>query len=1273
MTILGDRFELGPSVGRGAFAEVFRGTDLHTKQPVAIKWLHDEHRLDPTARERFSRESRLVSRVQSEHVVAFIARGEDLDRPWMALQWLEGQDLAKLMAKERIAPHFAVEIARQAALGLASLHRAGIIHRDLKPSNFFVHTPSVWPKDLHVTLIDLGVARAPSEEDITLDGVRVGTPSYMSPEQARGEERLAAQSDLYSLAVVLYEMLSGRKPFIGHDPFAILARIVLEDPMPLEAIAPELSQEIFAFVAKGMARDPFARFESAMAMAEALGRMTDVPQRPSMPGHDSTERTAQLRVPTPDVSLERRVVTTVVADLRDCPVANDAAQEFQRVHQQHSGVVQKVLGRRAIALFGASRTAGDESMRAARAALSFVNLHPQARVAIVTARTLARGGSASLDSLERFSTELTRAQGIIALDEESARALHTHFVIEGPPGAQVLRGERAGYTAVSARLLGRDVAFVGRDREIAQLEEALGSSAKAKANGCCLLLGPAGIGKSRLRVEFLKHLELKGTRFSQLVLRCDPMLKEVPFGVLGRALRHKAMIEPDDLASVRHAALLRWARSLGVESEMESLAALTGFDSEIPGNAMESEARRETMNLAVAKVFSALGAQHFGRLVLQVEDLHWLDDATLEAVRWALESPSDAQLFVLALGRAEVLTQWPQLWAASLLKTIVLQPLMQSETEQLVLAAVSGELSAERKTAIVERSMGNPLFVEELVRLAQSQQDNELPLAIQAAFQGRLDCLPLTVKRGAIVASVLGPAVWPDALSAMQPELDAQAVLAALTHNEILVHRQRARLGRRGEFVWRHALLRETAYAMLSPEELQSFHGLAADWLERAGERDSAVLAEHFAKAKQYVRAATLYFAAARAALREGANEATLAHCTRALALGELEPELRAQIHSQAAAAAHRLGQYDRGLTHSENGLLCAQTRTMRLMLSAQRALTLRRFGRVDESIELLQLVLKDHSESEDRLQAECWSARQFCELEFAWADIHRMRWNEAEMRAQKLVNELSVGTEDTLKLAVHHALAQALHGGEKLEFALKEHRLVVEHAEKMGLRWRAEGARVGLGQVLLALGLTTAAMRELSVAVERSRSARLPSTEAFARHHLARALLRVRRLEEAKRENRAVSALANDLKNPMLIAISEAFNGVVAVQEGHFVAAAVYAKSAMEHRHLPRGWRAAAVAVEACALAAQGARFEAVETAERAVDAMAEGGEDEGDECALAALFSVCEVLGLQRLAARATAATRARFTARIERIEDPALRANVRALEAQVTASVL
>jgi predicted ATPase len=1222
-SLLGGRFVLEASVGRGAFAEVFRGRDLRTGDLVALKRMHGTLATDVIARERFLREGRLLARVDCPHVVRFIAHdpGDDDNLPWMALEWLEGEDLSRAVSRARLTPQRAVEVVRQAALGLDALHRAGVIHRDVKPANFFVREDSAAPHGVHATLIDLGVARAPTERDITLDGVRVGTPAYMSPEQARGDDRLSARSDLYSLGAVLYELLAGRKPFAGADPFSILARIVLEDPQPLATFAPELPAELLAIVSRAMERDPNLRFDTARAMAEALASPLILPERPSVLGLSDDAPTAQLRVTHSEKSIERRVVTVLLGDVSSARDGEAACRALERVIAQHGGSAHRLLGRRVLAVFGASRTTGDEAMRAARAALVVQHEQHAARVSLGTARALAGGAAPPMDAVERCAKDLERSRGAIAVDEDTARVLRAHFVIEGADGAWVLRGERSSYTAVSSRVLGRDIPMVGRERELETLVEAAAGARRARSNAAALVLGPPGIGKSRLRVEFLRAFEASKP-FAQLAIRSDPMLQDVPFGALARAIRHRAMVEPDDHPAVRGAALTRWARAIQSPIDLAVLRVLAGVDDEPDSLGDDADRRRARLREGFAQLLTALAKQGDGTLVLLIEDIQWLDEASVDAIGWALEETGEQWLFALVLGRPEASRRWPRLWDGSLAARIELGPLTERATEALVYAALGPDAPPTRVRAIVERSTGNPLFAEELVRSALAD-DGELPLAIQAAFQGRLDALPPEAKRAALVASVLGMTVWPDAITAIEPAIVADAALAALVHAELLSKRQRARLGRREEYLWRHALLRETAYAMLSPEDARRCHAAAARWLTAAGERDDAVFAD----------------------------------------------ETGANLHSIAAAATHRAGSYDASLEHSGRGLALGASRALSLQLTGQRALTLRRTGRVRDAVELLHAALALRTEQEDAADsATTYAARVYVELEGAWADVQRMEFARAEQRATAVLGKIEPSMDKGLELAARHALAQALHGADMLERALKEHRAVIDEADAQGYRWRAIGARVGLGQVLLALGLSEAALRELDAVVEQAREAGLPSSEGYGQHQRGRALLRLGRRREATDAQRRAADIAARIGNPALEASAHAAQASIAALDGDTALAEEHAEHALALSNAPRGWSAAALATRAWVASARGSNAKARATVEECLSRIDEGGEDEGDECALAVVLRACAALGDGVLAERARRSARRRFDARAERIEDPALRASVRALARSV-----
>ena len=262
------RFTLHVRVGRGGSGDVFRATDRVTGAPVAVKRMIPAGQ-ETTALDRFQREVRLLAQIADPHVVRYVAHGVDAaGTACLVVEWLEGEDLAQRQRRQRLSTAESLEVVRQAATGLHALHQAGVVHRDVKPANLFLTAGE--GVATRVKVIDLGIARAAGEATLTTLGVALGTPFYMSPEQARGEERVGARADVFSLGVVLFELLAGRRPYVGDDFFAVLAKIVLQDPPRLRDMLPGAPPAIDALVRRAMSKAPEARHGSARALADAL-------------------------------------------------------------------------------------------------------------------------------------------------------------------------------------------------------------------------------------------------------------------------------------------------------------------------------------------------------------------------------------------------------------------------------------------------------------------------------------------------------------------------------------------------------------------------------------------------------------------------------------------------------------------------------------------------------------------------------------------------------------------------------------------------------------------------------------------------------------------------------------------------------------------------------------------------------------------------------------------------------------------------------------------
>ncbi len=263
--------------------------------------------------ERFSREARLLARVSGEHVVRYVAHGVDAKgTPCLVVEWLDGEDLAARQRADPLSGAVLLDVARQIALGLDALHAEGIVHRDVKPSNVFLvpragETPCA-------KLIDLGVARARAESTLTTDGIAIGTPYYMSPEQARGDENITPASDLFSLGVLLFELASGTRPFRGDDLFAVLAKIVLAETPRLRDVAPSIPPEMVQRSSRGRWR----RTRRRASRRRARWRRRSLPSRPS-PRRWRRGSTKARRSRSPRASRAPSSSASSPASSRSCP------------------------------------------------------------------------------------------------------------------------------------------------------------------------------------------------------------------------------------------------------------------------------------------------------------------------------------------------------------------------------------------------------------------------------------------------------------------------------------------------------------------------------------------------------------------------------------------------------------------------------------------------------------------------------------------------------------------------------------------------------------------------------------------------------------------------------------------------------------------------------------------------------------------------------------------------------------------------------------------
>src|SRR3954464_4213146 len=288
-TLLNGRYRLDAQIGTGGMSTVYRAFDTVLERQVAIKLMHREIASDSDQLERFRREARAVAQLNHPHIVTVIDAGEDDNTPYIVFEYVEGETLkdrirrfGRLPIQESIA--YAIEIAR--ALGVA--HARGIVHRDVKPQNVLIDAEGT------AKVTDFGIARSLTEEGLTADGRVLGTTDYVSPEQALGHD-VGPQSDLYSLGIVLFEMLTGDVPFHGDNQVAVAMKHVREDLPDVQLLRPQVSSALAAVVDNATAKDLDRRYQEDAELIADLENVLEIETARS--GQATGEATAGLRAP----------------------------------------------------------------------------------------------------------------------------------------------------------------------------------------------------------------------------------------------------------------------------------------------------------------------------------------------------------------------------------------------------------------------------------------------------------------------------------------------------------------------------------------------------------------------------------------------------------------------------------------------------------------------------------------------------------------------------------------------------------------------------------------------------------------------------------------------------------------------------------------------------------------------------------------------------------------------------------------------------------------
>jgi hypothetical protein len=579
-----DRFVVEWCVGAGGMGDVYRCQDLETQTAAALKVIRrvDDH-------SRFRREAAILSALTHDAIVRYLAHGTtDAGTPYLAMEWLEGEDLAQILSRSSLSVADSLTIARRVCEGLLLAHRYGFVHRDIKPSNIFVCRG----RFAETKVLDFGVAhRGLTTQTATRAGTMLGTVGYMAPEQAWGMPSPDPRDDLFSLGCVLFECLTGRPAFAGESSVAVLEAVLQLEAPDIRTLAPHVSEEL-AILVRGLLRktrkDRPGDVDSVMRALDEIGT--------GRVGHGTQEPRVIVAPPA--------IATLVFACGSSVPdalsgLARRAGATFTSAQAQACVVAWKTAPDVALV---------DIAERAVQCAFELQSVRPELAIR-VSAPTYDIADAELTEIAERSSdhamSTLTEP-GVVSIDPVIAALYRSRFE----------SAQQAWPSAV--RIDGDDplpqTAFVGRDAELAVLHAMFSECESDEVVSATLITGPSGSGKSRLLAEFLTRIEAD-ERVCILRARASHREHEVPASLLRRLQPMTAQL---DSASSPEAALEQ-ALAAGTlvvsiddaqHADLESMRVIAeSMTKHAERPFLVIGAARSAMNAALRRAWQSIGAR----------------------------------------------------------------------------------------------------------------------------------------------------------------------------------------------------------------------------------------------------------------------------------------------------------------------------------------------------------------------------------------------------------------------------------------------------------------------------------------------------------------------------------------------------------------------------------------------------------------------------------------------------------------------------------------
>lgn len=850
-TLVAGRFRIERAAGHGGMSTVYRAQDLQTGQPVALKLLHRPISSDSArTNNRMVVEAQVLAELRHEGIVAYVAHGfTPHGLPFLAMEWIDGEDLSERLERQPLSVPETLTLLGRVAEALSVAHSKGVLHRDLKPSNLFLRNGQIE----RIVLLDFGVARhIDGPHSITATGMLIGTPDYMAPEQARGERPITASVDIFSLGCVVYRCLVGHPPFGGQHISAMMAKLFSDETPRLAELRPDLPSALVDLVMRMLSKSPLQRPADGDALLRELACLRDLPtaELPSV--------TAAVPLPLHLFRHEERLVSVVMsspqaAGLRPGETA-DVVGNVNDVYLKRVTLRQRLAELHAHAEFLADDSivaflsepseAEDIAVLAVRCALLIQHLCAIPFVAVATGSgriQLQRPLGEAVDRVAEFfhmldhdpSTPLQLSQGAIVVDEVTAGLLNPHHTfVRIRPGLFVL--DPLGRPAEGPRaLLGRIPPCIGRERQLALLMASLHESEEESIARVALFVGEAGIGKSRLLSTFLERAAEPDQGQPRSFLHAAAVSTEAddPYALLRRLLLRMISAEPDEQSETALDRLReRIDTCIAPVHRQDTLRVLANVCRLSPPSfgvphrgAVSDSLVHDPVSLAFLRFLGSICGRQ--TVVLAVDNLQWADGPSIRLIDLALRALASMPLFVIALARPAVSRRYPRLWSEHRVQEIQLSPLAPTDCLALARSIVADALPRNEVQRCCDLSMGNPRYLEELLRARLEGDTADIPATLIAMLQGRLMSLPEDARSLLRAASVFHGSFSVLALCELvQADIAAAEVdrlLQLLCDLSLLVWDRRLPRSDMNALRFREAVIREAARSLISPDVLR--------------------------------------------------------------------------------------------------------------------------------------------------------------------------------------------------------------------------------------------------------------------------------------------------------------------------------------------------------------------------------------------------------------------------------------------------------------------